>query len=120
MSGDMNRKIIDNDWAFSESDVRRVLLRAFPALGTNERQRAQAARWAFLIQRYFRMAQASGVIAIEMGITDSHVRSLITRIRRTQNGLSSRVSNRLRGKRGRPKKIGVTIHATCAEDTGKD
>ena len=54
------------EWVRDNAQVRAVLLRAFPKLGTNLTQRARAARWMFIINRYFLMGREASKIAMEL------------------------------------------------------
>lgn len=92
------------EWVYDDAQVRSLLLEVFPKLGTDDGQRKRAARWLLIIHTYFRMGWTSGEIADEIGLEDSHVRSIVTRIRRARDGKSSRIANKTRGKRGRPRK----------------
>lgn len=91
-------------WTRSEVRIREILLRAFPRLTTNDRQRESAARWATVIHLYFRMGYTRPQIAHEIGSTTGKIHSLIRSIIRVSNGLRADGTGKLQGKRGRPRK----------------
>lgn len=102
-------------WTKNDSEVRAVLLRAFPRLETDGRQRQSAARWLRIIYLYFRLQYTHRQTAAEMGLTPSVVTSVTRSIRRVASGRRADGSGQLGGKRGRPKKI----HAIVARTTGR-
>src|SRR5271157_2995548 len=56
-----NRKV--PEWTTSDKGIQQILLRAFPTLKTNIRQRARAARWARVIYLYYRTRLTKADIA---------------------------------------------------------
>jgi len=89
----------------SNVKIREVLLRAFPKLAINQRQRDRAARWARIIHLYFRLQWTHRQVADELGQDADSVHNMINGIRRVAKG--GRADNKgSRGvrKRGRPKK----------------
>ena len=92
-------------WTASDAGVQEVLLRAFPKLRTNDAQGEAAARWARIIQLYFRTGYTRKQITEEMDLTPSQINNCLCRILRVGKGL--RTDGKPRGgKRGRPKKPG--------------
>ena len=96
------------DWARSDKNVRAILIRAFPKLKTDGLQRARAARWATVIQLYYRMHLTRSQLAEHLKMSLKNTRRLIERIQAASKG-------RRRGKGpyssrppGRPKKGGAT------------
>jgi hypothetical protein len=89
------------DWTRSNEEVRRVLLRSFPKLATDAKQRERAARWARIIHLYFRLQYTYRQVAEEIGIGVGNVKFKVASIRRVAAGKSAQ------GKepkpRGRPK-----------------
>lgn len=94
------------EWARDDGKVQALLLRSFPKLKEDPRQRTRAARWALVINLYYRMGCTQNHIAEEMKISPQVVNQLLVRINRVATGTSSshpaRRSNR---PRGRPKKL---------------
>jgi hypothetical protein len=64
------------------------LIRAFPKLATDEKQRKAAGRWARIAQMHFRGQMTRGQIAEEMGLPITSVKRAIECIRRTAKGLT--------------------------------
>ena len=64
-------------WALDDKKVQEIVLRSFPKLATNMKQRARAARWVRIIFLYFRREFTVGDIANIMG-TPSEDGSVIT------------------------------------------
>ena len=93
------------EWANDDEQVRSLLLKVFPKLETDEKQRARAAKWARVIYLYFRMGYVTSRVAMELGVTIKYVDSLLRTIRRVATGKRSD-TGRSRGlqPRGRPKK----------------
>jgi hypothetical protein len=89
-------------WIKDDAAVQKILLQAFPKLETDERQRWNAGRWALVIQHYFRRKLPAGVVAAEMNIGISRVRSLIRSIHRSGSGLTTRGTERKQPGAGRP------------------
>jgi hypothetical protein len=92
-----------SEWT-SNKEVQKVLLRAFPKLRTDRRQRKRAARWTRIIHLYFRMNMTAGQVAVEMRLKRKTVENLVASIRRVASG--RRADNKgMRGQRrpGRPR-----------------
>jgi hypothetical protein len=120
------------EWATDNAQVRAVLLRAFPKIGTNLTHRKRAAMWAFIIKHYFQLGEEASKIAVELRyleakksgetwdaanaesgrkVADQEIEKLIKRVTDTI-GRISRVAKGLRtngkpriGKLGRPRKV---------------
>lgn len=92
------------EWVNNDAEVRSLLLKVFPKWETNEHQHKLAAQWVLIIHLYFRMGMTSSQVAVEMGTTDGLIRNRLRYIRRAAAGYCAR-TGKLRGKRGRPKKI---------------
>ena len=91
------------DWVHSDVEVRLLLLRVFPKLDSDERQRRHAATWMLVIHYYFRMGLTQGRIAMKTGWTPKKVNNMILSIQYAASGRTAHGELR-RGKRGRPKK----------------
>src|ERR1035437_684698 len=106
------------EWAYDDEQVRQLLLKVFPKLATNPRQRARAAKWMIIIQLYFRMGQTSSRIAMGLKTTDAAIRYTVCCIRRAAAGKRSD-TGKPRGvkPRGRPRINNTTIPAP-SEDQG--
>jgi hypothetical protein len=94
------------DWAKDKRKLQALLLRSFPKMMTNTRQRAGAGRWARVIYLFYNLNLTSGQIAKELEITVKHVDVLLVGIRRVARGLRYDGRGKL-GQRlvGRPKKL---------------
>lgn len=79
-------KRVQPEWTKSDEEIKKVLLRSFPKLKTNARQRAGAARWTRFIHLYYRMGMTKGQVAAEMGTTTVNVANIRNRMRRVFNG----------------------------------
>lgn len=98
------------EWTRDDKKVREVLLRAFPKLTTDTRQRTRAARWIRVIHLYFRMYMTRGQVAVELGESPKWVRDIVRNIRRVAAGRRSDGNGMLGVRpRGRPKKIHASI-----------
>lgn len=96
-------------WVKTDAGIQRLLLRVFPNLATNVRQRQRAARWARVIHLYFRMGWTYSQIAEEMGITYNAAHQLVKAVLWATKGLTW--NGKPRGVRGRPKKMTAqTVH----------
>jgi hypothetical protein len=98
-------------WANSDAEVRSLLLKVFPKLETDERQRKRAAIWMLMIYYYFRMGLTRGRIALKTGWTPNRVNMLIRNIKYAANGRQSSHGKIRTGRRWR-KKIGDLLPAT--------
>jgi len=93
-------------WTLDDKEVQKVLLRAFPKWRTNRRQSQQAARWASIINLYFRMEKSNRQVGLELEpkMKPKNVELIVASIRRVARG--HRADNKgPRGVRrpGRPK-----------------
>jgi hypothetical protein len=103
------RKRIVPEWTGSNKEVRKVLLRSFPKLATDSKQRASAARWARIIHLFFRLRYTYRQTAAELEAKPESVRAMIMGIKRVAAGKWANGQGILGIKpRGRPK-IGVSI-----------
>src|ERR1700721_1188915 len=75
------------EWMKNERDIQSLLLRVFPKLRTDERQRKSALRWLGVIQRYFKMGWSAQDVAEELSITVKKVYDTAQRITRAGAGL---------------------------------
>jgi len=94
------------EWANNDKQVRSLLLKVFPKLETDEKQRARATKWAQVMYLYFRIGWPSSRIVLELKITDVYFWNLLRRIRRVAKGKRSDRPKDDRGlrPRGRPRK----------------
>ena len=76
------QKRIAPEWAKDDVRIQEILLRSFPKLKTNEKQRARAGRWMRIIKLYFQMGWTHGQIAEELSANLSTIQSLIRSIKR--------------------------------------
>jgi len=95
-------------WVFKDSEVQKVLLRSFPKLKTNAKQRDAAARWAAVINLFFRLGYTDTQVAQELGTSPLKIECVVRSIRRASQGLRTDGRGLLGArKRGRPKKHAV-------------
>src|SRR5271157_4589288 len=92
------------DWAMNNTRVREILLRSFPHLKKDVRQRNAAARWMWVIQLYYRLGYTYVQVAEEIGSSPVKVKNIIRSIKRVARGQSANGSGLLGRKRGRPRK----------------
>jgi hypothetical protein len=94
------------EWTKTDEGIQQVILRSFPKMNSDSRQRNRAGRWALIIHLYFRMQESRTFIAEEMGLKPNTVNTLINNIKRA--GAGRRADGRgMLGARpiGRPRKI---------------
>jgi hypothetical protein len=91
-------------WAKSDKAIKSLLLRSFPKLATDPKQREAAGRWAAVINLYFRLGYTRSQVAEEIGSSSGKVHGVIRNISRVINGLRANGSGLRGGKRGRRKK----------------
>jgi len=73
-------------WTVNDKEVQKVLLRAFPKLATDDRQRESAGRWTMVVHLYFRLGYTRGQIAEELDTTTERVKGYIRSIYRVSKG----------------------------------
>ena len=73
-------------WSTDDDTVRKLLLRSFPKLGTNELQRMRAGRWMRVIQLYFRSKRSRREVAEDMRESENVIRMLVRSIKLAQKG----------------------------------
>ncbi len=91
-------KRIVPDWARSDKEIRKLLLRSFPRLHTDKKQAAGAGRWTRVIQLYFRMGKTHGQIAEEMELGYNMVRMIIRATKWAAQGKRTDGSGKFRPK----------------------
>ncbi len=74
------------EWALDDKKIREILLRSFPKLTTNSRQRRGAARWMRVVHLYFRMHMTRGQVAEELRVKSRVVKDVVQNIRRAAEG----------------------------------
>lgn len=74
------------EWTKNDEAIQTLLLRSFPKLKKNARQRERAARWVRFIHLYYRMGMTHGQVAAEMHISTNDVRHLRYRISNVSKG----------------------------------
>ncbi len=92
------------EWATSDKAIQKLVLRSFPKLKTNDKQRQAAGKWVHVINLYFRMGWTRGQAAEEMHLTPKQVKDLIQSIRRVAAGQRANGTGVLGALKGRPKK----------------
>jgi len=90
------------EWMYHKKNLGELLLRVFPKLKTDERQRKNAARWLEIISLYFKSGWSAQSVAEQLSITEKKVYDTAQRITRAGAGLRTTGKQRT-GKRGRPK-----------------
>lgn len=92
-------------WTTNDKFIQQLLLRVFPKLHTDPKQRRAAGSWSRIIYLYFRVQYNDGEIAEEMNMTITSVRQQIYRIKKTVENMQT-VGNRAPNtQKGRPKKV---------------
>jgi len=91
-------------WAYSHKKIQEFLLRVFPNLEKDQKQRERAGRWVRILYLYFNQNWSRGQIASELKLTYSAVNSTIRAIKRAAAGLRSDTGKSFKKPRGRPRK----------------
>lgn len=91
------------DWVNNPAKVQAILLRSFPKLTTDAKQRLRAGRWTRVINLYFRRGWTSRQIAEEMSTTQYSVESIIRSLRRVISGLRADGSGVFKKSKNMPK-----------------
>ena len=92
-------------WISDDKLIQELLLKVFPKLKTDSRQRERAGRWLRVIQLYFRTALPARSVAEELRISEKTVYDTELRINRAVKGLRTTGRQKTTGKPGRPKVI---------------
>lgn len=100
------------DWAATNKKIQIILLRSFPKLKTHPTQRKRAARWAEVIQLYYRMHVSKKQIAEQLNLSYGTIRTLVRNINRAANGRKANNIANTGRPNGRPKKVGATRQTT--------
>lgn len=87
-------------WVLNDAEVRKVLLRSFPKLHTDIKQREAAGRWSRIIHLYYRMQMPNSQVAKEMGITVNVLKMALKHMRRVSRGRRSDNHGKLKHKPG--------------------
>lgn len=90
------------EWMKNEKSIHGLLLRIFPKLKTDERQRKNAAGWLEIIRLYFKSGWKAQDVAEKLNTSKKQVYDTAQRITRAGAGLRTTGKPRA-GKRGRPK-----------------
>lgn len=77
------------DWVLDNDQIKKLLLTSFPKLGSDDKQRARAGRWARIIQLYHRSQLTQGQTAKELGISLSTLKMAVKAINRVSRGLNA-------------------------------
>ncbi len=96
LAGRTGTKRKDAKWIKSDKAVRQLLLRVFPKLETDEKQRERAGRWSRVIHLFYRLGMSYRDVAAEMNEKTSVVRCLLRSVRRAASGQSCNRSGRIR------------------------
>ncbi len=101
-----SRKRKTPTWALDDNFIRRLLLASFPNLAEDLAQRKRAARWAMVINRYFKSLCAYREGAEEMGESKNAIRFVIRNIYLAVDGKKANGTGKRGGwaRNGRPKK----------------
>lgn len=76
-------------WTKSDRNIQALLLRVFPKLKQDERQRKAAARWALVIYLYYRTGSTYREIAEELHMNYGAAHQLLKRISRAAAGMET-------------------------------
>lgn len=98
------RERIIPPWTLSDTEVQKVLLRAFPNWRKNKTQLRRAGRWVRFIHLYYRMQLSQSQVASELGISVGYVGRIGVIMNRVFKGLRANDGDpRGLRPRGRPK-----------------
>jgi len=75
------------EWARHQKQIRGLLLRSFPRLATDQKQRKRAARWARIIHLFFVLGHTYSQVAGELDEQLLTVHKSINHIRNASRGL---------------------------------
>jgi hypothetical protein len=93
------------EWTRNNKEIKKILLRSFPKLQVNAKQRAQAACWARVIYLYFVLQWTYTQVASEIAIPPGKAWNVINRIKRAAAGKrANNQGDRSVRSSGRPKK----------------
>ena len=95
-------------WTKSDEKIKQILLRSFPKLQTNSKQRLAAARWLRIIHMYYRVGETIGTIAAELHQKVGTIKRVLVSIKRAATGKNA-ANGTERRKRGRPQKNSVPV-----------
>ena len=104
----------------SDEKIQELLIKVFPKLKTDSKQRKRAGRWAVVIQMYYRSGLSREHVAAELGVTPNVIHCTLKGIRRVLAG--RRADNTgLKGQRrpGRPRKL-MTPSEQLAKEERKE
>jgi hypothetical protein len=94
-------------WVYDNQMIQNMLLRAFPKLGYHPTQRRRAARWARVIQLFFRARLSYSDVAEELGVTRKLIKTMVRNIRRRAAGRRTSGVKSTGRPTGRPRKVFV-------------
>jgi|ERR1700674_3480292 len=89
-------------WALDNEYIKKLLLKIFPKMNSDRRQRDRSGRWARVIYLFFTSARPASEVADAMGISEKKVNDTALRITRAVKGLRTTGRTRTKGKPGRP------------------
>lgn len=78
------------EWALNDKEVRKLLLRCFPTLKTNQTRAERAGRWMRVIHLYYRMGLTNSQTAAEMGVSVCVVKHIVQCMTFAFKGLRAR------------------------------
>jgi hypothetical protein len=108
----------ESQFLYSDSGTQAFLLKNFPDLDNDREQKEQAARWAAVINLYFRAGWTDSRIEKELGWEKGTAGSIVQQIRRKIRGLRRNGKAYSPRKPGRPRKITVLpVPETPAPET---
>jgi hypothetical protein len=84
------------EWVNSHVKIRELLLRTFPLMKTNLKQREKAGRWARIIYLYYRRQWTMGQIAAELGIDYEDVKGILRSVTRVAQGRRANGTGKLK------------------------
>ena|ERR1700688_3820541 len=99
-------------WAQNTEKIKAILIRSFPKLKTDLKQRARAARWARIINLYFVLGWTFLQVAEELNMKSGNLHNMTVSIRRAANGLRTNGKGPFGGKRGRPRKNSLPVRTS--------
>lgn len=88
-------------WALNNKKVQELLLRVFPKLRTDPKQRRRAARWAAAIHLFYRVGMTHSQIAAELKTKSVRIKLVLQHIRWSVRGFTANHRGLRKAKKGK-------------------
>lgn len=92
-------------WALDDNKIKELLMKVFPRMQTDPKQKERAMRWLRIINLYYRVGWTCGRVAEELKITYKQAEWAIYAINKAAKGEADHGRNRGIKPRGRPRKF---------------